>query len=89
MGIKKGGLASAQESSNAGEGNAFSRTTTYGISLLNDPEKAALADFNLVFASLPWQIVQAHPHMHELPDDNFSPLIPAAERLQQLLEARQ
>ena len=58
------------------------------VALLTDDERAALTEFNRVFTSLPWRVIEAHPHISELPDDDLSPLIPAGERLLRLLEAR-
>lgn len=58
------------------------------VALLTDDERAALAEFNRVFKSLPWRVIEAHPHISELPDDDLSPLIPAGEELLRMLEAR-
>ena len=58
------------------------------VALLTDDERAALAEFNRVFKSLPWRVIEAHPHISELPDDDLSPLIPAGEKLLRMLEAR-
>ena len=56
--------------------------------LLNSEERAALIEFNRVFRSLPWQVIEAHPHISELPNNDLSPLIPAGEKLLRLLETR-
>jgi hypothetical protein len=58
------------------------------IALLGEDEKAALEEFNAVFNILPWRVIESHPHISELPNDDLSPLIPAGERLCCLLEAR-
>jgi hypothetical protein len=55
--------------------------------LLSDEERAALAEFTRVFESLPWRVIEAHPHISELPGDDLSPLLPAGKRLLSLLEA--
>jgi hypothetical protein len=58
------------------------------VALLSDDEQAALAEFSRVFESLPWLIIEAHPHISELPSDDLSPLVPAGERLLRMLESR-
>jgi hypothetical protein len=58
------------------------------VELLTDEEKSALAAFNRVFASLPWRVIESHPQISELPDDDLSLLVPVGERLLGLLEAR-
>jgi hypothetical protein len=45
----------------------------------------ALAEFERVYRSLPWRVIDGHPHISELPDDDLSPLVPAAERLYELI----
>ena len=56
--------------------------------LLSAEERSALAEFNQVFDSLPWRVIDSHPHISELPGDDLSPLLPAGERLLRMLEAR-
>lgn len=56
--------------------------------LLSDDERAVLAEFTRAFESLPWRVIEAHPHISELPGDDLSPLVPAGERLLRMLEAR-
>jgi hypothetical protein len=56
--------------------------------LLNAEERAAAAEFNRIFQSLRWRVIEAHPHISELPDDNLSPLVPAGDKLLRMLEAR-
>jgi hypothetical protein len=58
------------------------------VALLSDDERAALEEFNRAFQSLPWRVIEAHPHISELPDDDLSPLLPTGARLLGLLEAR-
>jgi hypothetical protein len=58
------------------------------VALLSEEERVASTEFARVFESLPWCVIQAHPHISELPDDDLSPLLPAGERLLGLLEAR-
>ena len=57
--------------------------------LLEDAEKAALAEFDEAFNSLPWRVIESHPHISELADDDLTPLIPAGARLYHLLEAHE
>jgi hypothetical protein len=56
--------------------------------LLSDEERAAKEEFTRVFESLQWRVIQAHPHISELPDDDLTPLLASGERLLQLLEAQ-
>jgi len=58
------------------------------VALLSEDERAALVEFTRVFQSLPWRVIEAHPHISELPGDDLSPLLPAGERLLGMLEAR-
>jgi len=57
------------------------------MELLSDEERAALAEFNRVFKSLPWRVIEAHPHISELADDDLSPLMETGQRLLGMLEA--
>lgn len=50
-------------------------------------QAAALAEFECVYHSLPWRVIETHPHISELPDDDLSPLIPTAQRLLKLIDA--
>jgi hypothetical protein len=52
---------------------------------LTAEQNAALAEFERVYQSLPWRVIDGHPHISELPDDDLSPLVPAAERLYELI----
>lgn len=58
------------------------------VALLNAEERAAVIEFNRIFRSLRWRVIEAQPHISELPDDNLSPLVPVGEKLLRLLEAR-
>src|SRR5512132_966326 len=58
------------------------------LALLSHDERAAVAAFTQVFESLPWRVIEAHPHISELPGDDLSPLLPSGERLLRVLEAR-
>jgi hypothetical protein len=58
------------------------------VALLNDEERAVLAEFNRAFESQPWRVMEAHPHLSELPNDDLTPLIPAGEKLLRIVEAR-
>ena len=58
------------------------------VALLSDDERVILAEFTRVFESLPWRLIEAHPHISELPGDDLSPLLPTGARLLQMLEAR-
>jgi hypothetical protein len=53
---------------------------------LSAEQSAALAEFERVYQSLPWRVIEAHPHISELPGDDLSPLMPAGERLLRLIE---
>ncbi|WP_161554723.1 hypothetical protein [Ereboglobus sp. PH5-10] len=55
---------------------------------LTEKEKKALNDFSAAYAALPWQPLALHPHISELVDGDFSPVIPAAKRLDRLLALR-
>ena len=52
---------------------------------LTAEQSAALAEFERVYRSLPWRVIQEHPHISELPDDDLSPLVPAGTRLLDLI----
>ncbi len=52
---------------------------------LSAEQSAALAEFESVYHSLPWQIIAAYPHISELPSDDLSSLVPAGERLLHLI----
>lgn len=56
--------------------------------LLNDEERAVLAEFTRTFDALPWEVIPAHPHINELPNDDLSPLLPSGEKLLNLLDTR-
>jgi hypothetical protein len=56
--------------------------------LLNEEEREALREFDSVFNSLPWRVIEAHQHVSELVDDDLTPLLPSATRLLDLLELR-
>lgn len=58
------------------------------VALLNPEEQAAVAEFNRVFVSLSWRVIELHPHISELENDDLSPLLPAGAKLRGLLEAR-
>lgn len=58
------------------------------VALLSADERLVLAEFTRVFDSLRWRVIETHPHVSELPDDDLSPLLPAGEKLLQMLEAR-
>jgi hypothetical protein len=58
------------------------------VTLLSHDERAAVAEFTQIFESLPWRVIEAHPHISELPGDDLSPLLPSGERLLRMLEAR-
>jgi hypothetical protein len=58
------------------------------VAILSDEERAALADFTRVFESLPWRVIEASPHISELPDDDLSPLLPTGDKLLRMIEAR-
>ena len=60
----------------------------YAAALLSDDERAAVEEFTQVFESLPWRVIESHPHICELPGDDLSPLLPSGERLLRMLEAR-
>ena len=38
------------------------------VAMLTPEEKECLKDFNAVFESLPWQPIESHPHISEVPD---------------------
>lgn len=52
---------------------------------LTPEQTAALIEFERVYQSLPWLLVDGHPHISELPGDDLSPLLPACERLYRLI----
>ena len=52
---------------------------------LSTEQSAALAEFERIYHSLPWQVIAAHPHISELPGDDLSLLVPAGERLLRLI----
>lgn len=58
-----------------------------GLKLLNKREREAAAEFTRLFESLPWQPLADAPHISELPGNDLSPLVPAAERLLPMLKA--
>jgi hypothetical protein len=51
-------------------------------------EKTALDDFSAMYEALPWRPLALYPHISELPDEDFSTVIPAAKRLDELLALR-
>ena len=53
--------------------------------VLTAEQSAALIEFERVYDSLPWRVIDGHPHISELPDGDLSPLVPAAERLYELI----
>ncbi len=55
---------------------------------LTPEQSAALAEFERAYHSLPWRVIDAHPQISELPDDDLSPLVPAGQRLIHLIEPR-
>ncbi len=58
------------------------------LALLSVAEKAAIDEFDRIYGSLPWRVIDDHPHISELPDDDLSPLVPAGEKLLAQLDAR-
>ena len=46
------------------------------LALLSDDERRVVSEFGLIFDSLPWRVIPAHPHISELPEDDLAPLIP-------------
>jgi hypothetical protein len=56
------------------------------LALLSNDERLVVREFDLLFDSMPWRIIPSHPHVSELPDDDLTPLIPAAERLVRMLK---
>lgn len=50
-------------------------------------QSAALAEFERIYHSLPWRVIETHPHISELPDDDLSPLIATGQRLLKLINA--
>jgi hypothetical protein len=54
---------------------------------LTAEQSAALAEFECAYRSLPWSVIEAHPHISELPNDDLSPLVPAGQRLLQLIDS--
>jgi hypothetical protein len=60
-----------------------------GSSCPVDPaERGYLNDFNAVLESLPWRVIDDHPHISELANNDLSPLLPSATQLLQSLERR-
>ena len=53
---------------------------------LTPEQQRALAHFERVYHSLSWRVIEAHPHISELPDDDLSPLTTPEERLLELIE---
>jgi len=53
--------------------------------VLTAEQSAALTEFERVYDSLAWRVIDGHPHISELPDDDLSPLVSAAERLYALI----
>ena len=53
---------------------------------LTPVQERALAEFDRAYGSLPWRVVEAHPHISELPDDDLSPLVSPGRRLLKLIE---
>jgi len=56
------------------------------LALLSDDERLVVREFDRLFDSMPWRVIPSHPHVSELPDDDLTPLIPAGEKLMQMLE---
>jgi hypothetical protein len=57
------------------------------IALLSTDSRAALDEFNQVFESLPWQVIESHPHISELPSDDLLPLVAVGKTLYKALQA--
>lgn len=55
---------------------------------LTEKEKKDLASFTTAFDALPWRPLPAHPHISELPDDDFSALFTPAKKLDHRLWLR-
>ena len=58
------------------------------IAILTFKEKQQLGEFNAVYAALPWQPIESHPHISEVGDEELSKLLPSAARLLDSLERR-
>ena len=53
---------------------------------LTERQRCALAAFETAYASLPWRVIESHPHVSELPGDDLTPLVPAGQRLLDLID---
>jgi hypothetical protein len=58
------------------------------VAILRDDDREALADFERVFASLPWREFDTEMQFSDLPDDDLTVLIEPGRKLLQFLEAR-
>jgi hypothetical protein len=58
------------------------------VALLNPEEKGYLSEFSAIYESLPWQPLEAYPHISEVTGDELSRLLPSATRLLDALERR-
>lgn len=56
---------------------------------LTREQSVALAAFEQVYHSLQWRIIEGHPHISELPDDDLSPLVPFGEHLLRLIKPQE
>src|SRR5262245_30927464 len=63
-------------------------TDPSAVNLLGANDRQTLHDFERIFAALPWQPMESHPHISQLANDDLTPLVEPGRKLLAVLNAR-